>query len=108
MTKSEQIKMLQLELKDCRSELKEQEAELKKFRDREQSFVIVEETGSGVDERGYYACFTVRSCPAPFGSGMFDAPGFHRALEQFIKKWNSSAVETCQELEKNVKVYKRA
>ena len=96
MTKAEQIKYLEAQLKASRLELEKTTVALEEYKRREESFVIVDRTDEGVDERGYWAQIIVRSREARAGAGVFDLHGFVKSLEQLIKKWNIAAVEACE------------
>lgn len=95
MTKAEQIKMLESELKAERLELEKARFELAEYKKREESFVFVENQGSEYDGFRHKEILMVYACPAEYGAGVFDFTGFHKALDQFVKKWNIAATEAC-------------
>lgn len=96
MTKAEQIKMLETELKSERLEHEKAEAELRAYKKREERFVFVEKGGAVFSPmEGFSETFTVRSQAATYGAGVFDYMGFCKALDQFLNKWNTAAMEAC-------------
>ena len=96
MTKAEQIKMLEAELKAERLERERAEAELNEYKKREESFVFVKSDGATYDGYRHTERLLVYSQPAPYGAGVFSSEGFHKALGQFINKWNNAASNACQ------------
>ena len=99
MTQAEKIKMLEAELKAERLEHEKAEAELEEYRKREETCAVVERGEAGHDGYGYWQSFRVRSFEAPYGTGAFGFEAFHKALTQFINKWNEAAREACVENE---------
>ena len=95
MTKVEQIKMLEAELKAERLEHEKTEAELEEYKKREETCAVVKCGDAGHDEDGYWQSFLVRSFKAPYGTGAFGFEAFHKALTQFLNKWNEAAREAC-------------
>lgn len=99
MTKGEQIKMLEAELKAERLEHEKAKAEIKEYKKREETCAIVERGEAGCDGYGYWQSFRVRSFKAPYGTGAFSFEAFHKALTQFLNKWNEAAREACMKNE---------
>ena len=99
MTQAEKIKMLEAELKAERLEHEKAKAEIKEYKKREETCAIVERGQAGCDENGYWQAFLVRSFKAPYGTGAFGFEAFHKALTQFINKWNEAAREACMKNE---------
>lgn len=95
MTKSEQIKMLESELKAERLEREKAEAKLNEYKKREEFFVFVESEGTTYDGYCHKERLLVYAQPAPYGAGVFSPEGFHKALGQFITKWNTAASDAC-------------
>ena len=93
MTQAEKIKMLEAELKAERLEHEKAEAELEEYRKREETCAVVERGEAGHDGDSYWQAFLVRSFKAPYGTFSFEA--FHKALTQFLNKWNEAAREAC-------------
>ena len=96
MSKAEQIKMLEAELKAERLGRERAEAKLNEYKKREESFVFVESEGATYDGYHYKERLLVNAQPAPYGAGVFSPEGFHKALGQFITKWNIAACNACQ------------
>jgi hypothetical protein len=96
VTKSEQIKMLEAELKAERLEREKAEAKLNEYKKREERFAFVESEGATYDGYRYKERLLVYAQPAPYGAGVFGPEGFHKALGQFIAKWNIAASNACQ------------
>lgn len=103
MTKSEQIKMLEAELKAERLGREKAEAKLNEYKKREESFVFVESEGATFDGFRYTERLLVHAHAAPYGAGVFSPEGFNKALGQFITKWNIAASNACQINEVEVK-----
>ena len=95
MTQAEKIKMLEAELKAERLEHEKAEAELEEYRKREETCAVVERGEAGHDGDSYWQAFLVRSFKAPYGTGAFSFEAFHKALTQFLNKWNEAAREAC-------------
>lgn len=103
MTKSEQIKMLEAELKAARLEREKAEAKLNEYKKREERFVFVQSEGATYDGYHYTERLLVRTQVAPYGAGVFSPEGFNKALGQFITKWNIAACNACQTNEVEVR-----
>ena len=99
MTQAEQIKMLEAELKAERLEHEKAEAVIKEYKKREETCAVVERGKAGHDGDSYWQAFLVRSFKAPYGAGAFGFEAFHKALTQFLNKWNEAAREACAENE---------
>ena len=100
MTKSEQIKLLEAELKTKDFELEKANAKIKEYRSKTERFAFVEHTESAYDGRGrFLEHLTIHSVPAPYGSANYDHPAFCKALDCFLGKWNEVAIATCTENE---------
>ena len=95
MTQSEKIKMLEAELEAERLEHEKAKAEIKEYKKREETCEVVERGEAGCDGYGYWQSFRVRSFEAPYGTGAFGFEAFHKALTQFLNKWNEAAQEAC-------------
>jgi hypothetical protein len=96
VTKAEQIKMLEAELKAERLERERAEAKLEEYKKREESFVFVESRGAIYNGYRSTEQLLVHAQPAPYGAGVFSPEGFSKALGQFITKWNNAASDACQ------------
>ena len=99
MTKAEQIRMLEAELKAERLEHEKAKAEIKEYKKRDETCAVVERGEAGCDGYDYWQSFRVRSFQAPYGTGAFGFEAFHKALTQFINKWNEAAREACMKNE---------
>ena len=99
MTQAEKIKMLEAELKAERLEHEKAKAEIKEYKKRDETCAIVERGEAGHDGYGFWQDFLVRSFKAPYGTGAFSFEAFHKALTQFINKWNEAAREACMKNE---------
>lgn len=96
MTKSEQIKLLEAELKVKDFELEKANAEIKEYRSKTELFAVVNHTGSECDGRGrLLEHLTIHIAPAPYGSANYDHLAFCKALDQFLGKWNEVAIASC-------------
>lgn len=96
MTKSEQIKLLEADLKATNFELEKAKAKIKEYRSKTECFAVVNHTGSASDGRGiFYEYLTIHIAPAPYGSANYDHLAFCKALDQFLGKWNEVAIASC-------------
>ena len=96
MTKAEKIEMLEAQLKAARFELEIAKDTISKFRKKEEFMVFAVRGTSGYDVEGYYENLTIRLCPAPYSAGVLDCAGFHKAIGQFLDKWNEAVREATE------------
>ena len=96
MTKAEKIDMLEAQLKAARFELDIAKDTISNYKKKVERVVFVEQGDCGFDRLGFFANFTVRSRPAPYGAGVLDYEGLCKALVQFIAKWNEAAQEAME------------
>lgn len=99
MTQAEKIKMLEAELKAERLEHEKAKAEIEEYKKREETFVYIQHLGAEGGINGFCEKIAIHYHDAPYGAGMFNEGGFHKALEQFIDKWNRAATEACMKNE---------
>ena len=96
MTKSEQIKLLEAELKAQNFELEKANAKIEEYRRKTELFAVVAHTESGCDAEGrLFEHLTIHIAPAPYGSANYDHLAFCKALDQFLVKWNEVAIASC-------------
>ena len=96
MTKSEQIKLLESDLKVLNFKLEKANAKIEEYRRKEELFAVAVHTGSGCDAEGrFYDNLTIHIAPAPYGSANYDHQAFCKALDQFLAKWNEVAIASC-------------
>ncbi len=96
MTKSEQIKLLEAELKVQKFELEKANAKIKEYQSKTELFAVVRHTKSGCDTEGrFFDHLTIHIAPAPYGSANYDHLAFCKALDQFLVKWNEVAIASC-------------
>ena len=100
MTKAEQIKLLEAELKAQDFELEKANAKIEEYRRKTELFAVAVHTESGCDGEGrFYDNLTIRIAPAPYGSANYDHQAFCKALDQFLVKWNEVAIASCTQNE---------
>ena len=96
MTKSEQIKLLEAELKATNFELEKANAKIKEYQSKTEYFAVVNHTGSACDGEGrFFEHLEIHIAPAPYGSANYDHLAFCKALDQFLGKWNEVAIASC-------------
>lgn len=93
MTKAEKIEMLEAQLKAARLELEQAYATIGDYKKKEESLVYVELGNCICDCKGYHETLVIHSRSAPYGAGVCDYDEFHRALAQFLAKWNEAVRE---------------